>query len=265
MIGPRPDSFLKPATDSAGDIFKRILHDAHTDPNIIGFWLGGSRGKGLITEYSDYDCTMLVRDEVLAEYKKRYEHQKDPNVELRVTTLDEFKTYAAWGSDESWDRYDFAHLKPLVDKTGHLQELFQEKASIPDAVRKKFVGGHLDGYINEVYRSLKCLRDGQTVGRRLQAAQSVALMLKVLFGMHGRVQPFSKYLEWELKTFPLEKLTLSPDELIASILKIVETGSVPTQQEILAHMEAMARADGHGHVFDGWGSRLSWIKEFKPK
>jgi hypothetical protein len=208
---------------------------------------------------------MLVRDEVLSEYKKRYENQRDPNVELGVTTLDKLKKHAAWGSSTEWDRYDFAHLKPLVDKTGHLDELFQEKASIPDAVRKEFVGGHLDGYINEVYRSLKCLRDGQTVGWRLQAAQSVTLLLKVLFGLHGRVQPFSKYLEWELKNFPLEKLPLSPDELIESILKIVETGSVPAQQKTFSHVEAMARADGYGYVFDRWGGKLGWIKNFQQE
>jgi hypothetical protein len=84
-----------------------------------------------------------------------------------------------------------------------------------------------------------------------------------VFGLHGRLRPYYKYLEWELKTFPLEKLTLAPDELMESLLKILETGSIPTQQKILACVEAMARADGYGSVLDDWGADLGWMKALK--
>lgn len=256
---------MNPAPNPTEDAFNKILEDARTDPNIIGFWLSGSRGKGLVTGYSDYDPVMLVKDDVLNEYKKRYENRRDPSIELGVQTLDMLKSYALWNTPTAWDKYDFAHLKPLVDKTGLLQKIFQEKASIPESERQGFVSGHLDGYINEVFRSLKCLRDGQMVGWRLQAAQSIALLLNVLFGLHGRVPPFAKYLEWELKHFPLQKLSMPPDELIASILNIIETGSVETQQKLLAQIETMARADGYGDVFDGWRQKLIWMKTFKNR
>ncbi|MGD0059999.1 MAG: hypothetical protein ABSD58_11330 [Verrucomicrobiia bacterium] len=255
---------MNPTQNSTPDAFHRILADAQNDPNIIGFWLGGSRGKGLVTKTSDYDPVMLVKDNVLSEYKERYENQSDRNIELSVQTLDSLKGYALWNSHTAWDRYDFAHLQPLVDKTGQLQEIFDEKARIPESERHGYVRGHLDGYINEVFRSLKCLRDEQVSGWRIHAAQSVTLLCNVLFGMHGRVPPFAKYLEWELKTFPLPKLPMPPDELIESVLKVIETGSVPTQQNILAHVEAMARADGYGSVFDGWGQKLNWIRKFSP-
>ena len=246
-------------------LFDRILWGAKADPNILGFWLDGSRGKGLITRDSDYDCVMLVRDGVLAEYKARYKKQPDPKIELRVKTLEQLQKHAAWGSDDEWDRYNYAHLKPLVDKTGRLSGIFAEKASVPEAFRRKYVSGHLDGYINEMYRSLKCLRDGQISGWRLHAAQSVTPLLKVLYGMHGRVPPFLKYLEWDLKNFPLEKLTMSPDELVGSILKITTTGSVREQQRLFGHMEAMARGAWYDNVFESWGSRLAWIKSFRGK
>jgi Streptomycin adenylyltransferase len=40
-------------------LFNQIVKDAQKDPNILAFWLNGSRGKGVITPYSDYDCTMM--------------------------------------------------------------------------------------------------------------------------------------------------------------------------------------------------------------
>ena len=49
-------------------LFDQIVNDALNDPNILAFWLDGSRGKGVITRDSDYDCTMIVRDEVLDAY-----------------------------------------------------------------------------------------------------------------------------------------------------------------------------------------------------
>jgi hypothetical protein len=255
---------MNSAPNPTEDAFHKILEDARTDPNIIGFWLSGSRGKGLITNNSDYDCVMLVKDQVLHNYKQRYGRLDDPNLELCVSTLEEQKHYAMWGSHSAWDRYNFAHLKPLVDKTGQLLGLFEEKAGIPESERRGFIRGHLDGYINEVYRSLKCFRDGQTLGYRMQSAQSVTLLCTVLFALHGRVQPYPKYLEWELKNFPLEKMPLPPDELIRAILEIMETGSISAQQKLLVCIETMARTEGYGDVLDGWGQKLSWMKTFPP-
>ena len=54
-------------------LFNQIVKDAHQDPNILAFWLDGSRGKGVITPYSDYDCTMLVKDEAFDDYREKYQ------------------------------------------------------------------------------------------------------------------------------------------------------------------------------------------------
>jgi hypothetical protein len=256
---------MEPTTNAAAKLFEQILAQARTDPNIVGFFLGGSRGKGMVTEHSDYDCVMVVTEEVLPEYARRYGHPADPRIEAEVVTLEKFRNHAAWGSSTAWDRYNFAHVTPLVDKTGELAGMLREKGSVPEAERRKFVAGHLDGYINQVYRSLKCFRDGQAAGARLEAADSVRPMLDVVFGMHGRVRPYYKYLEWELRAFPLEKLTMAPEELTEALLKILETGSVRAQRLVLEHVEGMARADGYGAVVDDWGWRLGWMKEFSHK
>ena len=253
---------MKPPADHSAEIFNRILEQARTDPNILGFILTGSRGNGNRTEHSDYDFVLLVREDAAEEYKRRQWADADPQIDPWVASLEEFRRHAAWGSDTAWDRYNYAHLRPQVDKTGELAELLREKGSLPESARRKFVSGHLDGYVNQVYRSMKCFRDGQMTAARLEAADSVRPMLDVLFGLHGRLRPFHKYLEWELKKHPLEKLTLAAEDLLRSLLQIVETGAIPVQQRILTEVERIARADGYGSVLDGWEWRLDWMKQF---
>lgn len=84
---------------SAEASFNLILDEASDDLNILAFWLDGSRGKGFENEYSDYDCTMIVKEDVLNQYKSRYENSAVPEIDLTVTTLPQFREYAAWGSD----------------------------------------------------------------------------------------------------------------------------------------------------------------------
>ena len=45
--------------------FKEFVGEARKDPNVIGFFLSGSRGKGLATKYADYDIEVVVKDKLL--------------------------------------------------------------------------------------------------------------------------------------------------------------------------------------------------------
>ena len=242
--------------------FEEILATARKDPRILAFWLNGSRGKGTITPHSDYDCTMVVKDEALEEYKARYASLGNPEIELGVLTLDQFRRHAAWGSPEAWDRYNFAHLKALVDKAGEVQALIDEKGSVPSGQIPSCVNRALDHYINQVYRSLKCIRDGHLVGARLEAAEEVNPLLDAVFALNGRLRPYFKYLEWELKNHPLQKFGMDPREFIDSLLEILATADVKAQQGLLLRMESLFRSEGYGAVFDGWGEKLPWMKEF---
>ena len=51
-------------------IFNHLREEAENDPNVIGFFLGGSRGKGFVTEHSDYDVYIIVKDGFLKSYMK---------------------------------------------------------------------------------------------------------------------------------------------------------------------------------------------------
>ncbi|UMX48220.1 MAG: DUF4037 domain-containing protein [Candidatus Nealsonbacteria bacterium DGGOD1a] len=249
----------------ADKLFNKVLEEAKNDPNILAFWLDGSRGKGIIKHAeSDYDCMMIVADEVLNEYKSRYEKIGNPVFELGVMTLNEFKKFAAWDSDMVWYRYNYVGIKPpLVDKTGQIKKLFDEKASIPENVKRKFISDALDYYVNEVYRSLKCFRDGQIVGARLEASESMLPLLNTVFAIHGRLRPYYKYYEWELRNYPLSKLSISGDEFTKQILIILGNADIKVQQKLLMEIENITRKEGYGDVWDSWGDKIDWMRHFQ--
>lgn len=244
--------------------FEELLAKARKDSNILALWLGGSRGKGLVTADSDYDCWIIVKDEVLEEYRERLEKLNSHGFDLSVSTLDEFTNYAGWNSPTMWDRYSFAHIKALVDKLGIVQEMIDAKATIPDCELRPFVRRSLDHYINQVYRSLKCHRDGNTVGSRLDAAESINPLLDAIFALNGRLRPYHKYLEWELKNYPLQKPGMPSDELVRSVLEIITTGDSSIQRELLTVVEKLFRDNGYGDVFDAWGEDLLWMRQYRP-
>lgn len=255
-------------TKSIHEIFKQITDESKTDPNIIGLILGGSRGKGFYKEHSDYDFFLVVKDEVLQEYKKKYEKYDEViGIDCGVRTIKELEKYAEIGSEFEWDRYNFAFVQAVIDKTkGDLQKIIDEKGKIPEKHWKTYLEGYLDGYINSVYRSMKSLRDNNLVGYRLEAADSVSLFLVCAFAFHDRrIKPYYKYLEFELEKYPLEKFPWSSKELIEMLLKILETGDYKIQQSLLKEMEKLARIEGFGHSFDGWEGDEKWTMSFKPK
>lgn len=109
---------------------------------------------------------------------------------------------------------------------------------------------------------MRCVRDGHLVGARLEAAEEVNPLLDAVFALNGRLRPYFKYLEWEFKNHPREKLGIDQSEFMKCLLEILATGSVKVQQNLLSRMENLFRAEGYGTVFDGWGEKLPWMKEY---
>jgi hypothetical protein len=248
----------------ANPTFQELTKDAQTDPHILAFWLDGSRGKGLETKHSDYDCTMIVEDDVAATYKQKYEAFGYPQIECKVRTLDEFKRQASWGAPDAWNRYNYAYLKPLIDKTGSIQEMMNSKARVPENEIRAFIEGSLDHYINQVYRSIKCTRDGTLLGARLEAAESIAPLLDALFALHDRrLKPYYKYLEWELEAHPLSQLPWDAKTFLTKLLSILEAAPIPVQQEILQETEKLFRGAGYDSVFDSWKLNVPWMLDYR--
>lgn len=234
-----------------------LLELAETHSEVLAFWLTGSRGKGRETAASDYDCVLIVRDEAFEAWRGRYARRAYGRTDCSVMTLEGLRAHAAWGGPDAWDRYSYAHVRVLVDRTeGLCQQVIDEKARVPDPEVAGFVDRSLDHYLNQTYRALKCLRDSQPLAARLEAAEAIAPLLDALFALdRGRLRPFYKYLAWELAEHPL-----SSGQALALQTPALLDPDPATLRRLLRDTEARCRDAGHDSVFDGWAGDLAWMR-----
>lgn len=241
----------EPKQSRAELLFQDMLARARQDPNIVGLYLGGSRGKDAATIHSDYDCDIVVRDEVAAAYRQRFGGDDD-GFNLGVMGLSEFRDYAAVGSTREWDRYNFAHLRALVDKrAGEIQRLIDDKATLPAETAAARLPPSLDAYINFTYRSLKNGRDGRTLAAQLDAAEATGHLLDFVFLLYGRLRPYNKYLEWELTHWPLDGLPWPPAHFL-SLVSAIAHGDLAAQRTVFAGLHALAMRRGCAALYASW-------------
>jgi hypothetical protein len=231
---------------------------ARRDPNVVGLFLGGSRGKGVATEHSDYDVYVIV-DKKVGEYRRRFPLRHGDDPEVIVLSVAEFRRHAAVGSELEWNRYTFAHVRAELDKTGEIQQLLDEKGSLPKDAARRMAAEALDGYINQYYRAAKNFRDGNEQAGRLDAAESVPYFLVTLFALHERVRPYNKYLRWELEEHPLPGDEWGAARLLP-LLDAVVAGDLEAQRQLFHDVERLARERGQGDVVDGWGADLTLLR-----
>jgi hypothetical protein len=244
---------------SADEAYAELRAFAKRDPNVIGLFLGGSRGKGIASAHSDYDVYLIVGKKV-GEYRRKFPLRHGDDPEIIVLSLAELRRHAAVGTESEWNRYNFAHVTVEFDKTGgEIQELVDEKGSLPADAARSIAAEALDGYINQYYRAAKARRDGNELAVRLDAAESVPWVLTLLFALHERVRPFNKYLRWELEQHPLPGPEWSAARLLP-LLGAVIAGDPAAQRTLFRDVEQLARERGHGDVLDAWGGDLTLLR-----
>ncbi|MFI4936451.1 MAG: hypothetical protein ACHP7N_17725 [Caulobacterales bacterium] len=256
-------------SETPAETYETLLRRAHDDTAVLAFWLGGSRGMGRPTEHSDYDCCFIVTEEAYepfcAELGLSGSFQGDwrPKVDLKVMTFPMFEAHAAWNSDERGYRYTFAHMRAQVDKTGRAQPMIDAKARVPEGEIEPFVAASLDHALNQLYRAVKCLRDGDKDASRLEAAEGVTPFIDALFAVHGgRLRPYYKYLRWELAQHPLERAPFAPEALMALLTGLVAPEGVFALQRLMAKTQPLFRSFGHDATYDGWGRALDFMLNY---
>ena len=237
--------------------FAAFVRHAHSDLNIVGLLLAGSRGMGAyVTPESDYDAYVILREaDLLDEYAESFASSHGDPVEYILVSLESFRTHAMPGTSSRWNAYTFAHVEPLIDKLdGEIARITAAKARPgPDDARE-----FLDGYLNQYYRSKKNLVAGRLLEGRLDAAESIAWLLDFLFAAHGRVRPFNKWLPWELQNHPLDEPWRVI--LLTRLEAILTIGGVEQQRSLFHDVEALARAHGLDDVVDSWGPDVEFMR-----
>jgi hypothetical protein len=236
--------------------FEEILAEAEADPDVVGVVPGGSRGKrALVTERSDHDVYVIVRDEAARDrWATRHPLRHGDPVEVVTLTLEQFREYALPGSPSAWNAYTFAHVTPLVDRGG-IAALVAEKGQVDPST----AGEPLDDYVNYYYRSAKSARDGLEREAHLDAAESISSFLDFLFGAFGRVRPYNKWLRWELEQQPLEP-PWNAAELLPRLVRILATGDQEEQKALFRDAERLARERGLGEVIDAWEPDVPFLR-----
>ena len=228
--------------------FDELLRVAEAREDIVGMYLFGSRGRGfMVDERSDWDVCVVLADRAARDaFDREFPYAHGARVEISSATLHELR---ADSSEHS--RYAAAHARVVMDKTGgELTRVVAGLESLSSGKRDAVVRAALDAYINQTYRSLR-------YGTRLDAAEAIPHALRTIFALAGRVRPYNKYLEWELRQHPLDGWN---GEDLLSLLDRVLTGEPAALHELFGLIEPAARSEGFGDVIDGWEPDLEWLR-----
>ena len=261
---------------SAMDILEQLMVRATADPGVVGVILTGSHARGLATEHSDYDVTVVLSPADPTEVARspadptevarspadptevarsladptepageRWERDRGSVLDLVAMTTDQLAD-----TSELWPRYGYRGAGVLLDRGG-IGRLVERQATPTDDEAREWSREYLDGYVNQLYRAVKSRRDGHPGAALLDEQESVGWLLATVFALHGRVRPYNKYLEWELATYPLPGAwneLLAPDNIAHHPI------------EMFPVVEQLARANGHDDVLDGWGPDIDLIR-----
>jgi len=244
--------------------YRALVRSARDDPNILGIIVSGSRGAGRGSPRSDHDVKVVVRDAVEREYRRRFV-RPPPGLDLRVEGVSAFAHGADRGPQTEGYGPAFAHIRVPVDKTGRVARIARDKARVPRGRVRSYTAAQLDGYLNELLRSLKSFREGNALAGHLEATRSLPYLFEALYGSEGRWAPYAKYLEWELRAFPLRNTPLPAARLLGLVRRILRSGDRSSQRAVFRAVERSFRRRGYGRVFDSWGpSQLKLFRTGKP-
>lgn len=240
--------------------FRELLAYAEDDDDVVGLFVFGSRAReGFADDASDYDVGVVVREEALDAFDQRWPYEHGSPVEIASMTLAGLREHAEPGTSSEWARYQYVHVELLVDKSGQISPVLAKKAVLPEEQRRTIAADALDAYVNSTYRALRNHDRRLQLAARLDAAESVPHLLTAIFAFEGRVRPFNKYLEWELREHALREPAWTVEAFLPRIERI-STGDAGEQRATFQDVERVARERGFGKVIDGWEPDVGWLR-----
>ena len=211
-----------------------LLATAQADPDAVGLVLFGSAAAGSQHEESDLDVWYVVR----ADPKPR---SRRGRLELIPVTVEGLRTAP------DWIKPALAYSRVLWDPTGEIAPVLAAAAEVArDETAELY-----DGYLNDLYRSLKAWRRGKELAGRVESGRSLRYVGELLFALDGRRAPYPK--EWEGQLGELEPL----------VLEVARTGDPATQQELARAVVALAAERGYADVYDAWEGDIDRVLAFR--
>jgi predicted nucleotidyltransferase len=235
-----------------GEQYAKLIDALRRREEVLGVWLGGSRGKGYHDEHSDYDLLIVVRDAAVMPQVKTHIASLALNnaIDVGVTTLGALRDLARWGRSDAWRRYAFADTRVIFDRTGEVQTHIDRIGRLPERYRRSLTRRALDAYLNATYRAVKAQSRGKGFAARLDSGHAVEHLLVALFALHGRFKPYNDYLEREI--WHLHLLGQLQGGLLERFSALMLTAELKAHFNLRDDMDTLFRAHGFGEVFDSW-------------
>jgi hypothetical protein len=190
-----------------------------------------------------------------------------PDFDWWVTSLPELEPISAiWDEPLAWEifcneRYSFADVSVLVDKTGQVRNLVDDRG--PRAASAHRLHGP-----GRVHQQLVSLAEMSKQRQRSRSAVGSRGRDRARpdghHALEGRHRPYYGYLARELGARPLTTFPLPADDLLAMIDTILATADPTMQQRSLGIIDPLGRQAGCDEVFDEWGARYAWMQRYRP-
>lgn len=211
-----------------------LLEQARADPGAVALVLFGSAASGSADEESDLDVFYVLGTEPLPARERR------GRLELVPTTV------ALMRDAPDWLKPALAYAQVLWDGTGEVEPVLAAARE----VSREETAELYDGYLNDLYRSLKAWRRGNELAGRIESGRSLRFLGELLFALDGRRAPYPK--EWAGKLGELEP----------RILEVARTGEPRLQQQLCARVRERAAQRGYSDVYDAWDGDIDRVLAF---
>ncbi len=235
-------------------VISALRAEAEADPSVIGIVVTGSRAVGVVTDESDYDVIFVVTDATMERYiQGQAAPVRGQTVHPPISTGDIWDDSLQALRDMA-SNPDMAGAVVVYDRTGETTAVIDALRRIPADLARDLIASSYDGYLNNLYRSLKSWRRGNELGGRLEAAGTVDPLLHTLFALEGHWRPFSSRLYLHLDK--LSGQGWQPDELPGILLDLISTGNPRRQQELARRVAQLLRERGYEHVYQSWDGQI---------
>ena len=213
---------------------RELVAQAEADPDAIGLVLFGSAAAGSAHEESDLDVWYVVRSEPPPPRSRR------GRLELIPATV------AGLRDAPAWLKPALAYAKVLWDPSGELEPV----VTAAQTVSREETAELYDGYLNDLYRSLKAWRQGLELAARVECGRSLRFLGELLFALEGRRAPYPK--EWAGKLGDVEPL----------VLEVARTSDPRLQQELCRRVAQLAADRRYGDVYNAWNGDIDRVLAF---